>query len=87
MRTGEGIFTGRKLGDQMADRLRAHHVMRLHGFPFAGNHRCNFFFEIFEIRPEFFFLMFLKKGLRRIYLPETTDIAKLTPETAAELLK
>ncbi len=31
--------------------------------------------------------MFLKKGLRRIYLPENTDAASLTPESAAELLK
>ncbi len=30
---------------------------------------------------------FLKKGLRRIYLPETTDPGKLTPEDAAEYLK
>ncbi|MDO8623852.1 MAG: type I DNA topoisomerase [bacterium] len=31
--------------------------------------------------------LFLKKGLRRIYLPETTDASKLTPTEAAELLK
>jgi DNA topoisomerase-1 len=31
--------------------------------------------------------MFLKKGLRRIYLPENTDPASLTPESAADLLK
>ncbi len=30
---------------------------------------------------------FLKKGLRRIYLPETTDPATLTPAQAAQLLK
>ena len=31
--------------------------------------------------------LFLKKGLRRIYLPESTDPISLTPEQAAELLK
>jgi DNA topoisomerase-1 len=31
--------------------------------------------------------MFLKKGLRRIYLPDTTDVKALTPESAAELMK
>ena len=31
--------------------------------------------------------IFLKKGLRRIYLPETTDASKLSPEEAAELMK
>jgi topoisomerase IA-like protein len=31
--------------------------------------------------------MFLKKGLRRIYLPENTPADTLTPEAAAELLK
>src|SRR6185437_196059 len=31
--------------------------------------------------------MFLKKGLRRIYLPENTDAEKMTPEEAAEYLK
>ena len=31
--------------------------------------------------------LFLKKGLRRIYLPETTKAADLTPEQAAEYLK
>jgi DNA topoisomerase-1 len=31
--------------------------------------------------------MFLKKGLRRIYLPQETDGTKVTPEEAAELLK
>ena len=31
--------------------------------------------------------LFLKKGLRRIYLPENTDPKKLTPEEAAEYLK
>ena len=30
--------------------------------------------------------LFLKKGLRRIYLPETTDQGALTPEDAAKLL-
>ena len=30
---------------------------------------------------------FLKKGLRRIYLPESTDVNDLTPEQAAEYLK
>lgn len=30
---------------------------------------------------------FLKKGLRRIYLPESADTGKLTPEEAAEYLK
>jgi DNA topoisomerase-1 len=30
---------------------------------------------------------FLKKGLRRIYLPESQNIAELTPEEAAEYLK
>jgi DNA topoisomerase-1 len=30
---------------------------------------------------------FLKKGLRRIYLPESEDVEKLTPEAAAEYLK
>ena len=30
--------------------------------------------------------LFLKKGLRRIYLPETTDADALTPEQAAEYL-
>ena len=31
--------------------------------------------------------LFLKKGLRRIYLPESQDAEKLTPEEAAEYLK
>lgn len=31
--------------------------------------------------------MFLKKGLRRIYLPENTKVDTLTPDEAAELLK
>ena len=31
--------------------------------------------------------LFLKKGLRRIYLPHGTDGEKLTPEEAASMLK
>ena len=31
--------------------------------------------------------LFIKRGLRRIYLPENIDAASLTPEAAAELLK
>jgi topoisomerase IA-like protein len=31
--------------------------------------------------------LFLKKGLRRIYLPEGTDPAALTPASAADYLK
>ena len=31
--------------------------------------------------------LFLKKGLRRIYLPETTVPSALTPDEAAEYLK
>ena len=30
--------------------------------------------------------LFLKKGLRRVYLPESVDVANLTPETAAAYL-
>jgi DNA topoisomerase-1 len=30
---------------------------------------------------------FLKKGLRRIYLPESTNIEELTPTSVADLLK